>query len=192
MKTAIISPGWNQSSKETRYDFVADAFTAKGYKVIRYDPESGGNTVINWVNGLKAIIDRTEGEVALWGFSMGAMTSLIVASERPISSLLLCSPSGFFKEYLPLINDKYLVNWKDNQLGVFKSLSFVQTVKKLQSKESYVFAGELELEEWPSFRKLVDDLQATNKFDVKVINETHHDFSAPNYRRAICAAISKL
>lgn len=192
MKTVIISPGWNQSSKGARYDFVSDAYIANGYKVIRYDPQSGDSTVIDWANGLKEIIDTTEGEVALWGFSIGSMASLIVSSERPVSSLLLCSPSGFFKEYLPLIDDKYLKNWNHSQMDAFESLSFIQTVEKLQSKESYVFAGELELEEWPSFRKVVDDLRNTDKFSVKVIDETHHDFSAPHYRQAICDAINNL
>lgn len=192
MKTIIISPGWNQSSNDTSYDFIAKAYEGKGYQAMRYSPQWNGRTMTDWVDGLIEMIDKAEGDVALWGFSLGAMASLTASTHRRITSLVLCSPSGYFKEYLPLIDSKYLSQWNDRQLSVFESLSFVDIADKVRVADSYVLAGELELEEWPAFRKVVDDLKATGKFKVSIIKEAHHDFSAPNYRLAISEAVGNL
>jgi|GEM_PF-3382124 len=192
MKTVIISPGWNQSSDDGRYDFIANAYRDKGYEVVRYSPQWDGRTMTDWVDGLIRIIDKTDGDAALWGFSLGAMASLIVSAQRPVISLLLCSPSGYFKEYLPLIDDRYLSQWSKRQLDAFDVLSLYGIVEKMQSKDNYVLAGDLEIEEWPSFRRIVDDLKALDKFNVRIIKETHHDFSMSNYRQAISEVIDNL
>lgn len=192
MKTVIISPGWNQSSEDERYDFVVAAYRDKGYKVVRYSPRWNNGTMATWVDGLTDLIDEADGEMTLWGFSLGAMASLVASAKRPVVSLVLCSPSGYFKEYLSLIDARYLSQWNTHQLDAFKALSFHDYIQSVRSKDNYVFAGELELKEWPAFNKIVDDLKAINQFKVRVLEETHHDFSAPHYKQAISEAINVL
>jgi pimeloyl-ACP methyl ester carboxylesterase len=193
MKSVIINPGWSQSSDNERFDFVANAYRDKGYRALRYSPSWDGRTMNDWVDGPIRLIDQIEDEVALWGFSLGAMASLIISAQRPVTSLILCSPSGYFREHLPLIDNKYLKVWNRRQLDAFESFSIYDTVERMQSKDNYVLAGQVEVERWPEIHKVVDDLKATDKFNVNLIKDVNgDDFSTPNYQQAILEAIGSL
>lgn len=192
MKTVIITSGWQQSADDARYDYVAEAYVAKGFRVVRHSPVWDARPVTDWARDLQEMAqDHSDDGVALWGFSLGGMMSLLVASQVRCESIVLGSPSGFFREYMPLIDPEYLVGWSPEQLEAYRTLSLADTIGKIKTAKKFVIAGELELAEWPSYRQEISDLKAA-RYDVRLAAGAHHDCSTPSYVEAVQAFIANL
>jgi uncharacterized protein len=106
-RLAILCPGYLDSKDHPHLVALADALSAKGYTVVRFDPigtwESGGDTSLytttNYLKNIQDILDvllneRSYDEVLVGGHSRGGRVSLLSAArDLRITYVLAIEPS---------------------------------------------------------------------------------------------------
>lgn len=86
MKTPVyIIPGLGETCRELRYRKLAAAIQAKGYKVVRMQP--------NWYKPLLTQIIAVPPEAIIIGFSIGAVIAYFIGLKTPCQKLVLASLS---------------------------------------------------------------------------------------------------
>ncbi|MBL8159752.1 hypothetical protein JNJ66_04805 [Candidatus Saccharibacteria bacterium] len=130
--------------------------------------------------------------MSLWGFSLGAMISLLASAERPLDTLTLCSPSGYFKEYMPLIAPEFTGWCTLQQLAEFQTNSLMSLLERTHVRRAAVLAGDQELAAWPTFREAVSDIHQSTGWPLRIIANTHHDIDQPGYRQELQSVITSL
>lgn len=187
-KTALILTGKHEVTDE-RYQSIVEAFKSAGWdRVILYEPDWQQHTVKGLVNDFLGSVSADCQPLTLLGFSLGAMIALIASNTLDVENLALCSPSGYFKEYIPFLTPDDL-NYAHSELGGFDECSSVETINKSKAKNGCIIAGENELTEWPDFRKWVDDLKSQTGWNCTELPGVRHEVEAPAYQEAIKSMI---
>ena len=148
MKTLLFVPGYQEDVHSRDYESVLALFRNAGYDVRFVDINWTRTTIDDWVNQLLAVYDQTDGDVAIAGFSFGAITALVTASKRSVSQLWLFSLSPFFAEDL-----KNLKPWEIKRLGkkrvsVAETVSFAAVASIVHCPVT-LFVGSREIVQWP-------------------------------------------
>ncbi|MBN2420792.1 hypothetical protein JXB27_00775 [Candidatus Woesearchaeota archaeon] len=141
-KVAYIIPGFSESNKQNAYKKIAGFFRKKGIRPVPVD--------ISWKKGVMTdyvsqAMKRIKGkDVCLFGFSFGAMISLIASTKIKPRTLILCSLSPWFKEDIDATkkffeNDKKakkFINtpsWRKQIIELY-DYSFNELAKKIKCK----------------------------------------------------------
>ena len=191
MKIAVIIPGWEHNPDEIRYTNIINLFQESGFVARSYNPDWSTHDPKDWVDGLVNSLKKNDGPITLLGFSMGAMTALLASSEIAVDTLILCSPSGYFKEYAQLLTPNDLAWGRENIIG-FEQLSAVNSIKHAQVKKGHLLAGSSELDDWGDFKQWMGDLQLQTNWQLDIVPDTAHAIEAPNYQQALATLIHKL
>jgi hypothetical protein len=190
MKTAIILAGKHEVTNE-RYQDIVKAFKESGWdQVILYEPDWQQRTVKGLVDNFLSSFPVEDSSLTLLGFSLGAMIALIASDTLDIENLVLCSPSGYFREYVPLLPADDLI-YARTELGDFEEYSSVEVVNKSKAKNGYIIAGENELTEWPDFKKWIGDFRAQTAWKYIEIPDVGHEIEAPAYQGAIMSWVAE-
>lgn len=190
MKTALILTGKHNVTDE-KYQGIIKAFEDSGWdKVILYEPNWDKHTVKELVDDFTNFVPVDSQPLTLLGFSLGAMIALIASGTLDVDNLLLCSPSGYFREYEPLLTADDL-NFARKHLNDFKSYSAVDMINKTKAKRGHIIAGEKELAEWPDFKKWVDDLKLQTGWDYTELADVGHEIEAVGYQEAITSLLAR-
>jgi pimeloyl-ACP methyl ester carboxylesterase len=191
MKTAIILTG-NHDVTDERYQGIVSAFADAGWdKAILYEPDWQRYTVKELVDDFLGFVPEDSQPLTLVGFSLGAMIALIASDTLDVDNLALCSPSGYFKEYAPLLTSDDL-DYARKDLSDFESYSATEVINKSKAKDGCIIAGENELAEWPDFKKWVDDLKLQTGWDYTELPGVGHEIEAPAYQEAIKGLVVNL
>jgi pimeloyl-ACP methyl ester carboxylesterase len=190
MKRALIIPGWEQDCREARYASVAAAFEEAGFEARSYDPTWGARKMAVWTDELLAQLPDSA-EVTLLGFSLGAMIALMAAARVEVKNLILCSPSGYFYEYAPLLTPED-TEWARANVPEFTELSAVDAMRAARVENGFVLAGEKELALWPEFQQWVDDLSTAKGWPVTVVPGAEHEIGDAEYQKQILGLIRSL
>lgn len=191
MKTAVILTGRHEPTKE-RYEPIAQAFRQAGWEqVVTFTPNWNRRNIQAFVAECLQKIPNDNQPLTLFGFSMGAMLALILSSKIATENLVLCSPSGYFKEYEPLLlaEDR---KWAEEYLADFRNWSAKDSISKANVKKGCILAGEKELDEWPDFKQWINDLRTQTQWPLSVIPAMRHEIEAENYQKQITDVISLL
>jgi pimeloyl-ACP methyl ester carboxylesterase len=130
-------------------------------------------------------------EVTLLGFSMGAMIALMAAARVEVKNLILSSPSGYFREYAPLLTPED-ADWARTNVPEFTELSAVDAMRAARVENGFVLAGEKELALWPEFRQWVDDLSAAKGWPVTVVPGAEHEIGDTEYQKMVGQVVNSL
>jgi pimeloyl-ACP methyl ester carboxylesterase len=143
MKTVLFVPGFQEDIHSRDYETVLEAIAEKRY-LVRFVPIDWKRTTINdWTNEL----DRTyhhydPKDVILAGFSYGAMTAFVVASQRTPSALWCFSLSPYFAEDLRSMRMK--LSWLKaiglRRTKAFAELEFSNLAQRIHC-ETLLFVG---------------------------------------------------
>jgi hypothetical protein len=191
MKTAIILVGRHEVTNK-RYQGLVAMFLESGWeRVLLYEPDWRQVTIKKLVTDFLQFVPENSQPLTLLGFSLGAMIAFVASAGLKIDNLILCSPSGYFKEYANLLSTDDLA-WARGHLKDFENYSATELVSKSQVKNGHIIAGQIELEEWSDFEQWVTDLRAKSGWTFSELPNVGHEIESPNYQDAIKALINKL
>lgn len=191
MKTAIVLPGRPHQVSEPQYQSIVQSFEANGFRTIAHQPDWSKKNVRVWVKDLLASVPDDSTELTLFGFSIGAFVALLAADKVNTTNLILCSPSGYFKEYIPLLTADDLADAQENIQG-FETLSTKTLIPKLQVEHGFILAGSKELKAWDDFRQWVGDLESQTGWQKIIIEGVEHEIESPAYQVAVKKLIEGL
>lgn len=191
MKTVLFVPGFQEDLSSRDYAKTLSIIEKSGYNVRFVPIEWQRTTIEDWVAQLDQVYAHySTDDVVLAGFSFGAMTAFVSASERPSSQLWLFSPSPYFNEDLasPGFKKAWLKIIGTNRERTFKKIRFTDLVNNTPSKILF-FYGSNELKSWPNMtyrQKLVDSHSHTSTV---IVPNGEHDVSSDTYVKSIADAI---
>lgn len=191
MRTSIIISG-NHEFTNARYKSIGTYFEDADFRVKFHTPDFGLNTIEKLVEEfLENVSPDDKQELTLLGFSMGAMITLVASSKIAVENLILCSPSGYFREYAPLLADDDMA-WAKEHLSDFRQWSAKETIKQAKVGHGYIAAGEKELAEWVDFGQWTNDLHEQTGWPLTIVPGTGHEIEAPQYQAAIKTIVQAL
>jgi len=191
MKTVLVLPGWHHDPAEKRYTNIVEFFHAAGFDVRTHNPDWDKRNTSDWVNDLLADLPDDKSQLTLFGFSMGAMISLLAATHIPVENLILCSPSGYFREYTLLLGDED-AKWAQDNIKDFEELSVSSIFKQIKVQNGYILAGDREFKQWPDFEQWIGDLKMQTNWPLTTIPDTGHEIEATGYQYAVANLIQQL
>lgn len=184
MKKAMVLAGRHEVTDQ-RYQGIITAMADTGWDdAVLYEPDWRQHTVKALVDDFLAAVPADGQPLTLVGFSLGAMIALIASDTLDVDALVLCSPSGYFKEYAPLLTADDL-NYARECLSDFEDYSAAEVINTSKAKTGYLTAGENELDEWPDFKQWIEDLRSRTDWDYTELPGVGHDIEAPVYQEAI-------
>ena len=127
----------------------------------------------------------------LAGFSYGAMTCLVAATQRNPSELWLFSLSPYFAEDIRSknMNQSWLNNIGYRRVTVFNKLNFKDLADKINCK-TLLFSGEIELSKWSVLQERVVLARTLLKNNIQtIVPSAGHDVSEPHDIKAIFKVI---
>ena len=108
MKKVLFVPGLGSTRRNGDYRNLLTAAGGGGQPAEFVPINWEGTAPDGWLDRLRRAYDHHESQdVILAGFSMGAVTALRAAAERPPAGLLLCSLSPYFKETVGYMPDEW-------------------------------------------------------------------------------------
>lgn len=191
MKTAIVLAGCHEPTDE-RYKKIVEVFQASGWeKVIFYVPDWNRRTITKLVSDFVESLPGNSQPLTLLGFSMGGLIALEVASSVAVDNLILCSPSGYFKEYESLLTPDDQA-WAQEHASDFRQHSAKQAIAEANAKHGYIIAGGKEIKEWSDFKQWIADLTHQTGWNYTELPNTGHEIEAPVYQEAVKTVVRGL
>ncbi len=187
MKTVLFIPGFQEDIKSRDYASIIKAIEKAGYRVEFVDINWKRTTIQHWVDEFSAIYKNYNPKTAiLAGFSYGAMTAFMAATERSPSELWLFSLSPYFAEDIadPTFKKSWLNGIGHRRVDTFKALSFKKLVKRITSKIKF-FYGEVELTTFPDITYRHKIAKANSHMQTVLVPNAKHDVASKVYIDAI-------
>ena len=192
MKTVLLIPGFKEDFRTRDYTAVISAIEAKGYKVKFVDINWKRTTIENWVDQLNFVYTSHKPEdTVLAGFSYGAMTAFVAATQRNPLELWLFSLSSYFTEDIKSVHMKksWLRNIGHRRVSAFDALNFTELAKEIDCK-TLLFIGQKELDMWPDMRtRFLAAGKLLKDSTLVTVGDVGHDVADPRYIRSILEAI---
>lgn len=185
-KTVLFVPGGKESLSSRDYLAVMQDIEGCGHDVQFVSIEWNRTTIHDWVSQLETEYGKYDPrQTVLAGFSFGALTAFVAASNRLPAELWLFSLSPFFAEDLPNIKAWELARLGKRRVQAAKEVSFRKLAKKITCPVR-ILAGTKELSMWPEMEFRFE--QASSELlDVSPvrIDGVGHAIDNPLYRAAI-------
>lgn len=184
-KTAFIIPDWQDKVTSSAYVNVASAFKNAGYDILGQDFPWTSGSVKGWATQLSNEIEQSPTPPVVCAVGLGCMIALVAAAQTPIDHLILCSPKGYFKEYVThpqFISQRWM---GDNRLEEFANLSAAETLANAHIKKGTIIFDQGEVIGKPTHSLWIDDLISTTKWDVIKLPRQMYGVKSPTYQRAM-------
>ncbi len=189
MRYAYIVPGGHERTTQNIYRKIGSMFRKKGFTVKYVQINWWYRTPRDWVAQLQRAYKPSKRDV-FFGFSFGAWTSFVAATEVHVDRLILCSLSPYFKEDLPGLR-KY---WWYRRVGKrklkdFENYEFRELYKKIKCK-TILICGSKEAE---CLKSRVEGAHRKIKGSrLVLVKGSKHDISNKDYTAAISDVIKSL
>ncbi len=180
-KTVLFIPGFGEELGSRDYPALLKIYEQAGY-VVRFVPLKWSRTTIDrWVEEFNQVYAEYQpSETILAGFSFGAVTAFMAASERVPSQLWLYSLSPYFK------GDRPKKSWVSfigsRRVRTFAAIDFDSRANQITCGAK-VFYGDLEGEILASRASAA--VGALPKGQLIKVLGAGHDATHPNYLAAI-------
>ncbi len=144
-REAYIIPGYGMAGRSRPIIKIADYFKKNRFESFRLNINWKYNTMSDYLKQFNDFYKEKHiagNEVILFGFSWGAMISLLSAREIKPKSQILCSLSPYFKEDLsdlPKISYKFMGK---KRFDDFKKISLDETARNIKTKTILVVGSE--------------------------------------------------
>lgn len=139
--TVFIVPGYNHCPADPAYQEIAKIITQQGLLPMpiaipwKNVPISQGTDY--FLRQIKKKSQKKAGKTYILGFSYGAMIAFMASTQIPVSGLILCSLSPYFREDLLKAN-------RDEPREDFVNISCHTISKKIKAKKVMMLYGENE------------------------------------------------
>jgi len=192
-KVVYIIPGFNESAKsgkyKTTYKKIASFFKSQGIRPIFVEIQWKYKTMSGYVHQfMEQYKKEKDSEIYLFGFSYGAMISLIVSPEIKPKLQILSSLSPYFKEDIP-----YLRKWWKRYIGKkrledHRKHSFNKLIKNINCKTLLIIGSQEEKE----IKRRVEDARKKLKGEIIIAKGAKHNIRQKEYLETLQKVISKL
>lgn len=198
-KVVYVIPAYSESTKYKRYKKILPLFMSRGFEVIPVKIKWKNNTMTDYVNQFLKNY-KPKKDSYLFGFSFGAMITLISARKVKPKMLILCSLSPYFKEDLPAVKQifgkplkKY---FKKRDFEDLEKYSFNKIAKNVKC-ETILIAGDREVvirrKNYPIVLNRSKEAKKKIKYSkLVVVKNGKHDISQKVYLNAIKKILYKL
>lgn len=182
IKNVLFVPGGMQYWHTHDYARVVRTIRKKGYKVV-FVPINWRRSVLSrQVEQLNKVYEKYDPKnTILAGFSWGAMTALVAASERMSKELWLFSLSDHFREWVDKTPDRI----NKTRVNEFRKTSLASVAKKISCK-TLIWLGEAEAKEFPTMVGTAKQAHRQIKGSkLIIIPKAPHDVTDDNYIKSI-------
>lgn len=191
-KIVFIIPGFRHKIGQKAYLLLKRKLKTDGFVVAPIAMPWRGSTItdnttffLKKCNEKLAKLKISSKDVYLLGFSYGALVAFLAATKIPVSGLILCSLSPFFKEDLPKTLPKNVSLLEEKRFVEFAKLKVRILAKKIKAKSVCMLYGEKESVRVIKRSKLTfGSLLSKNKYLFSV-QKTDHSISDKKYINAI-------
>ncbi|MDP3640365.1 MAG: alpha/beta fold hydrolase [Nanoarchaeota archaeon] len=182
-RVVYIIPGFGQKTALPEYQNVIKLFKAHQFQTIPVKISWKHKVMRDYVEQfLSQLQHHKSDEVALFGFSFGAMIALIAAVKIKPKMLFLCSLSPYFKEDLRTLKK----SWKDyfgkRRMKDFQRFSFKALAKEIRCK-TVLIIGEKEGE--ALLRRVKDARKRIKNAKLISVKGAKHNFAQKEYHRKL-------
>lgn len=188
-KPAFIIPSWKLSSTDISYRNIAAALRKEGYEVLGHDISWQSHTLTQWTAGLVGALRAQQSPATVYAFGTGTMIALAAAARVPMARLVLCSPRGYFKEYLPQCTPGDMRWIGDARFAEFRAVSGREQLDNLQAASGSIIIDEAELIGRVAHKHYLDDIIESTGWDVKALRRQRYGVMSPGYQDAVVETI---
>lgn len=189
MKTVLFTPGFHSEEVYENYKGkpALELIKSLGYNLEFVPIKWQRTTVDDWTKRLREVYAKHKpANTILAGFSLGAITSLVVAAERQPNELWLFSLSPFFAEDLKFQKRAYMerVIGKRRE-AAFSRLHFDKLASRITCP-TLIMAGTEEMKRYPGIKRRSEATRGAIKGSrYVVIDGAEHAIASPPYLKAI-------
>jgi esterase/lipase len=190
-KIVYIIPGFAEKAEDKkRYGKIVKFFEEKKFKVMPVKITWERKVMTDYVEQFLCSFKKNPGEkIYLFGFSFGAVISLLSSLKIKPEMLILCSLSPFFKEDIPLTKKSWKKIIGKKRIADFKKYSFNEIAKKIKCK-TFLIAGDKEGLEIDRRIKIAEKLIKNGKLIIS--KGSKHNISQKEYINTIKEVVEKL
>lgn len=190
-RVVYIIPGFGEKVSDKRYNRILTYFKKSNFKTIPITINWKYKTMSDYVEEFLLQFNQHSGEdeIYLFGFSFGAMISLIASGQINIKAQFLCSLSPYFQEDLPIIKDWWKKSIGSKRVDDFSSLSFAKLAEKVHCW-TYIFAGTGEGSEVE--KRAANANHLIENSSLFMISGAKHDISQDVYSNKLKEVLSRI
>jgi pimeloyl-ACP methyl ester carboxylesterase len=188
IKTAFIIPDWQTKTSSTAYVNTVAAFKTSGYTVMGQDFTWTSGTVEKWAYELIRALHEQKNPSVVCAVGLGAMIALAASAKEPIEKLILCSPKGYFREYVQ--HPRFIpARWMgEYRLKEFSTLTAAETLKNIQVGQGQIILDQGEFIGRPEHKQWMDDLMEYTGWEATAVSHTAYGIMGPGYQRTMVNA----
>lgn len=191
MRTVYIIPGYTHSPQIKIYKDVGKIFQENGFKVVYVKIDWKYKTISDWVDQFLNEYYKSDGSKKyLFGFSFGAVISILSSTKVKIDSQILCSLSPYFDIDLTKIYKSWKKQIGKNRIEDFEKLNMEKVARFVKAK-TYLLYG---TREGRFIKERAEDTYKKLNCYKKLIlvNGAKHDIGNKEYLEAIKKVIEDL
>ena len=191
-KPAIIIPAWKHGPDHAAYANVTSALKVTGHHIIGQSLRWNSGTVERWQAEIVQTLHGQKDPITMCAYELGAMPALAAATMYPIENLILCSPHGYYKEYIT--KDTFITpRWMgDIRKAEFAKLSSSELLRNLKVKNARIILDEAELIGRPAHQEWIHDLIEATGWEVTTLPHESYGLMSPGYQKAVVTAVKEM
>jgi len=183
LRVVYVFPGYRHDITSKPYRALKHLFTRKGYRAVfvRFTWRNG--TLTDYLHQFFSQYDSAPGaKIVLFGFSLGAMIALLVATALWPAHIYTCSLSAFFREDLARSNRTTIRTLGIRRWRELQTLSLASLAKTIDTPTD-IFVGQKELPAMIACSKRAHHL--LTRASLYLVPDTGHSLGSHHYQEAI-------
>ncbi len=181
-------PGFGESISQKRYSPIVKSFKSNEFNVVPVSIDWKYRTMSDYVDQFLDKVKEIR-QFYLFGFSFGAMVSVISSSRIQPRAQILCSLSPYFKEDFKYIPESWHRFIGKKRVEDFRALSFNNLASKVKCK-TFILAGTLEAKEVG--RRVEEAHKRIANSELILVDGAKHDVAQKEYAESLDKLIAKL
>ncbi|MGD8374442.1 MAG: hypothetical protein PVI21_06330 [Candidatus Woesebacteria bacterium] len=173
------------------YANLRGALRSNGFTIEGCDLVWSSGTMGGWSGDVTRVV-KDSGPAIMFSFGLGGMIALETSVKTPIKKLILCSPGGYYKEYINQ-QDYIVKRWVgDARLAEFSQMSVQDLFANMQVEEGLVIVDESEFIGRPAYKQWIDDLIGATNWEIIRLPRQRFGMASPGFQKVIVDTVKTL
>jgi pimeloyl-ACP methyl ester carboxylesterase len=191
-KPAFIIPDWKLKASDAAYHNVAAALRRQNYEVLGQDIIWFSSLMAQWTDELSRAMNSQNAPATVFAFGLGGMIALAASTRVPIERLILCSPRGYYREYLPQCTPGDTRWMGDARAAEFAQLSSQELLASMQVKHGSIIIDEAEHIGRQAHKQWVGDIVSATGWEVTALPRQRYGVMSPGYQGILAETVKGL
>jgi hypothetical protein len=184
-KPAFIIPDWKLAASDIAYRNIGVALREKNYNIVGQDIAWFSGKLSQWNDRLVESLRAQDQPATVYAFGVSSMIALAASAHKPVKRLILCSPRGYYKEYLPQCTPGDMRWIGDGRLVEFIQLSYMDVLSNMQVEYGSIIIDETEHIGRQAHKQWLDDIVAATGWQVTTLPRQRYGVMSPGYQQAL-------